>query len=100
MNIQTADFQGKIVRYSIVSDTGILFNTADICRVLDITNCSETSILSDSCMNMAGIIKTALTENRNKMEFVEWLEENFVGYEIETPVSFVCDDDWSVNDDQ
>lgn len=96
MNVQTADFQGKIVRYSIISDNGILFNTTDVCRVLEIADHSGTSIFRNSSMNMAEIIKTALIENRNKMEFVEWLEKNFVGYEFETPVDLTCDNDWDV----
>jgi len=94
MQVQTAEYREQTIRYLIVSDNGILFNTLDVCRVLQIPRRPPGTILYASCINMVGIIKTALTDGREEMELVEWLEKNFIGFEIETPVAAEYDEDW------
>lgn len=100
MNVLTADFHSKTIRYAFVSENGVLFNTIDICRILRILKRPANGALSRSCLNMKEIIRTALTDGRKNVELVEWLETNFIGYEIETPVEPSCDDDWQIKDNK
>lgn len=95
MQVHTAQYAGQTIRYSIILENGILFNTLDVCRILRIPRRPLSTILYSSCLNMVGIIKMALTDGRNEMELVEWLENNFIGYEIETPVIIECDEEWN-----
>lgn len=95
MNVEKANYKGNLIRYMIVSDNGILLNTKDVCAVLCASGtCGET--FKDACMDIASVIKAAFTEGRDEAEFVDWLEETFVGYELRTPIRPNCDDDWDL----
>ncbi len=71
-------------------------NTADICRALGITVRPPGSDLSAPCMDIKSVIKAALAEGKNEMEFVERLEKKFTGYEMQTPIRPNCDDNWKL----
>jgi hypothetical protein len=96
MKTQTAEYRGRQIRYAMVAENGILFNTADVCRALGIESRPIGGIFNSSCINMGGAIQAAIAGGRQEMEFVEWLEGNFVGYEIRTALSPDCDDDWNL----
>lgn len=99
MNVQKADYKEIIIRYTVVSDNGILLNTADVCAVLGVTTRGGEAaggIFSEPCMDVAGVIQASFTEGKDDAEFVDWLEETFVGYELRTPICPNCDDDWKL----
>ena len=97
MNVETAKYKQNTIRYTIVSDNGILLNTKDVCHVLDISERRASGdIFCEPCMDIASVIKAALTCGKDDMEFVDWLEEKFIGYEVRTPIRPNCDDDWKL----
>jgi hypothetical protein len=96
VNVETAKYKQDTIRYTIVSDNGILLNTKDVCRVLGIDERASGGVFCEPCMDIAGVIKAALTEGKDDVEFVDWLEANFVGYEMRTPIRPNCDDDWKL----
>lgn len=96
MNVLTEEFQGKTLRYAIVSDDGILFNTRDVCRILRILRRPPAGVLSHSCLNTAGVIEAAFAGGKNNLPFVDWIEKKFIGYDIQTPISLNCDSDWKL----
>jgi hypothetical protein len=96
MNVETADYKGNIIRYTVVSDNGILLNTKDVCAVLGISERNPNDIYCEPCMDVAGVIEASFTEGRNDEEFIDWLQETFIGYELRTPIRPNCDDDWDL----
>jgi len=96
MEVLTTNFDGIALRYALINDNGILFNTTDICWILRILKYPSDSVLNESCLNIAGVIEAALSVETNNMRFVEWLESKFFGYDIYTPTEQNCDDDWKL----
>jgi hypothetical protein len=97
MKVETADYKGNIIRFHVVSDNGILLNTKDVCAALDIEMNCEGSLFCEPCMDMADVIEASFTEGRDDVEFIDWLQKTFVGYELRTPIRPNCDDDWKLN---
>ncbi len=96
MNVETAKYKQDTIRYTIVADNGILLNTGDVRRVLGINGRPADGKFCEPCIDIAGVIEAALSNGKDDIEFVDWLEANFVGYEIRTPIRPNCDDDWKV----
>ncbi len=96
MKTQTTNYKEQSIRFTIVSDNGILLNTTDICRCLCISERLPDGIFSESCMDIVGVIEACLSNGKNEVEFVDWLEKQFVGYEMRTPIRPNCDDDWNL----
>ena len=96
MNTMTEEFRGKTLRYSIISDNGILFNAFDGCQILGIARNQSDSDSDESCMDMEGVINTVLTGGKNRMSFVRWLEAIFAEYRWDVPIHPNCDD-WQLN---
>ena len=94
MNVLITNFNGVALRYALVSDNGVLFNTRDVCWTLKILENTSDGILNEPCLNIAGAINAALSDGVNNMPFVEWLEYKFLGYDIYTPLETNCDEEW------
>lgn len=94
MNSEIAVYKGNPIRFTVVSDNGILLNTKDICAVL-CTDSPCSTAFSESCMDIASIIEAAFTDGRDDEEFIDWLGQTFRGYELRTPIRPNCDDDWN-----
>lgn len=74
----------------------ILFNTKDVCRVLNITDRID-DFLRGSSMDLSTATLTALSTDINDINFVEWLKENFAGYENSVKLCPMLDNDWNLN---
>jgi len=93
MKILTKVFRREALRYALLPDNGILFNTSDSCRILRIKERSPGGILDKSCLNVAGVIEATHAMDRNYGSFVEWIEAEFFGYDVLTLVDLNCDND-------
>lgn len=96
MNVQKINYEKNTIRYQVVSDNGILLNTKDVCSVLNITMRTAGGIFCEPCMDVAEVIEAALTDGHDDVEFLDWLEVTFIGYELRTPIRPNCDDDWNL----
>jgi len=90
MEVLTGEFREETIRYALISDNGILFNTSDVCRALHINEQSLNGIFSKECLNIAGIIEIAHLKDRINYSFIDWIETEFFGYDIFTPVDSNC----------
>ena len=85
------EYKGKTIRTLELPDGGILFNTKNICSILDIKERFEGHKLSEPCLDLVSVVNTAKSCNE---EFAMWLIEKFASYNNETLIRPKCNDDW------
>jgi len=99
MPIEKYKYDEKTIKTFKFSDGGILFNTIDLCIILNIKDRPEGSILSNPCIDLAGAALEAL--GSNNIDFAEWLIIKFSKYKLETPIiiNSKLNDNWDNIDD-
>ncbi len=92
MKVTNYNYKGKPIRVlTELLDKGILFNTKDICTILNIKERPSGSDLSSSCLDLASAVNIVGSYNK---DFAIWLNETFIEYNINTLVHPKCNDDW------
>ena len=91
MKIGKYKYKGKTIRTIELPDGGILFNTKDICYILDIKERPEGHELSEPCLDLVSTVNTAKSYNEG---FAMWLIEKFAAYNNETLIRPKCNDNW------
>jgi hypothetical protein len=95
--IKTKNFyKGYKIRFVILPDNGLLFNTSDICRIVDISSDNRWDELTEPSIDKASAIFAAMwVGNEEALDFIDWLNETFIEFSNETPVSSVKIDIWN-----
>ena len=86
METKTAYFNNTPIRYYTFGkdNRDLLLNTADICKILGITERPEESDLAEQDIDLASAGVYAM--NNENVKFFEWLQEEFAGYSLEVLV--------------
>jgi hypothetical protein len=95
MNVSTAEYNGNRIRFLALPDNGLLLNTKDVCEALGITSRPAGTELGEPCLDLAGAIGAALSDDVGDVDFVEWLQETFANYRDVTLVRPRCNDEWN-----
>ena len=81
MDVFIAEYNGIPVRFLKLPDKGLLLNTADLCKILRITNRSTDEDLGLPWLDLVSAVSIASTRS---IDFSQWLNETFGGYKMET----------------
>jgi len=90
MQVFVAHFKDKSIRYMTLPGNGLLINTKDYCRIAGIAERPREHVLAQPCLDLASATNFAGSE-----DFAIWLVESFAGYDVETLVHPICNDEWS-----
>ena len=91
MKIGKYIYKEKQIRTREFPDNGILFNTKDICSILNINERPKGKVLSQPCLDLASTFNIAKSYNK---DFAMWLIEKFAAFNNETLIHPKCNDDW------
>ena len=92
METSVANYQGKPISFLILAGNDLVLRTIDVCGVLGIVDRPGGSVLGQPCLDLASAVNLALAQDP---EFAMWLNETFVGYNLETLVHPRCADNWN-----
>jgi hypothetical protein len=90
MQVFVANFNNNPIRYIKLPDNGLLINTKDYCLIAGITERPSGHVLAQPCLDIVSAINFS-----GSADFAIWLNETFVGYNIETLVHPTCNDEWN-----
>jgi len=92
METSIVNYESKPILFLKLPGNDLLLKTTDICNVLGIVDRPANSALARPCLDLASAVNLALAQDE---DFGMWLTETFAGYNLETLVHPVCDDDWN-----
>jgi len=90
MEVKEASFEGQRLRYLKLPQNGLLFNTKDFCSILNIEEREPHTEFASPCIDFA----RAVLGSAGNESFLDWLLQQFSGYEAETSLHPNCNDDW------